>query len=347
MEQRSREAHELVRANRVAITAVVATYNEEAHIGPCLMSLLNQQGLDGDLEILVVDGGSTDRTVQIVRSFPGFGEQIRLLSNRRRLQVYAWNLALNEARGEYYAMIGAHAEYSPTYLANCLTVMNRTGAAGVGGIARAYGDGAMGGAIAWCMSSPFGVGNARFRYAEEEQETDSVFALFTTRQRLVDLGGFDESLPFDEDSDLNYRMRERGGKIVMSPAIQVKYAARASLKGLWKQMYRYGYFRRFTQRKHRGRVPARTYIPAALLGGLALSAVLAGVTPLRPFAALVPTAYALFLLAASLRAAGTTRLGSVYVPVALATMHIAYGWGWWSAALAGLRPLLRRAPRTA
>jgi glycosyltransferase involved in cell wall biosynthesis len=311
------------------------------------MSLLQQQDVSGgDVEILVVDGGSTDRTTQIVRSFPEFGDRIRLLENRRRLQVYAWNLALAQARGEYYAMIGAHAEYSPTYFASCLEVMRRTRADGVGGVARAYGHGLMGRVIAWCMSSPFGIGNARFRYAKHEEETDSVFALFTRRETVESLGGFDESLPFDEDSDLNYRLRARGGRIVMSPAIRVNYAARGSLRGLWMQMYRYGYFRRFTQRKHRGRTPLRTYAPAALLAALALSAALA-VTPARTTAALVPGAYALFLLTATCRSIGVTRAGAPLVPAALVTMHVAYGWGWWSAFLGTLlRHQYRGALRT-
>lgn len=346
MEQRSEQTHEIVCADRITTTAVVPTYNEEAYIGPCLLALLNQTGLSGEVEIIVVDGGSTDRTVQIVRSFPEFGTRLRLLHNPRRLQVFAWNLALREARGEYYAMIGAHAEYGPTYLADCLDVMKRTGAAGVGGVARAYGEGFIGNVIAWAMSSPFGIGNARFRYSDREEEADSVFALFTRRQTLEEIGGFDEALPFDEDSDVNYRLRRRGGKIFMSPSIRVRYAVRRTLRGVWLQMLRYGYWRRFTQRKHRSQTPLRTYAPGMLLVGMVVSALLAA-TPLRVLAAIVPGTYALFLAAASLRSLPATRAGVVLVPVVLATMHTAYAWGWWSATLAMLRAPLRTAAHTA
>jgi GT2 family glycosyltransferase len=241
------------------------------------------------------------------------------LENPRRLQVYAWNIALREARGEYYAMIGAHAVYGSTYFAQCVDAIKRTGAHAVGGVAVAFGEGALGHAIAWCMSSPFGVGNARFRYTDREQEADSVFALFTTRSILESVGGFDESLPFDEDSDLNYRLRQRGYKLVVSPRVPVRYAVRRSLRALWKQMYRYGYWRRFTQRKHGAGVPMRTYVPAAFLGALA----------------------------AALRSIPATGWKSVLVPPAAATMHVAYGWGWWSAAIANLRAPLRRAARNA
>jgi GT2 family glycosyltransferase len=307
---------------------------------------LNQTGVDGEIEILVVDGCSTDRTVQVVRSFPEFGTRIRLLENPRRLQVYAWNIALREARGEYYAMIGAHAVYGSTYFAQCVDAIKRTGAHAVGGVAVAFGEGALGHAIAWCMSSPFGVGNARFRYTDREQEADSVFALFTTRSILESVGGFDESLPFDEDSDLNYRLRQRGYKLVVSPRVPVRYAVRRSLRALWKQMYRYGYWRRFTQRKHGAGVPMRTYVPAAFLGALTASAALVA-TPARTLAAVVPGVYAAFLVAAALRSIPATGWKSVLVPPAAATMHVAYGWGWWSAAIANLRAPLRRAARNA
>jgi GT2 family glycosyltransferase len=314
----------------VAITAIVPTYNEEAHIGHCLLSLMAQEGLDCDVEIIVVDGGSTDRTVQIVRSFHEYGDRVRLLHNNRRLQVYAWNMGLREARGEFYAMISAHSQYSRTYFRDCLEVLNRTHATAVGGVQCAYGTGALARAIAWCMSSAFGMGNARFRYTDREEEAESVFAMFTRREALENLGGFDETLPFDEDSDLCYRLRRQGGKIIVSPQIAVRYEVRRSLRALWKQMERYGFFRRFTQLKHPGDAPLRTYVPALLVATLIASLLLLA-TPVRIVGALVPSVYAAYLLVASASSLRTLKWAAAAAPLALATMHIAYGTGWWKA----------------
>lgn len=336
MEQRGEQTYEIICRDRVAITAVVAAYNEEAYIGRCLHGLLAQEGLSDDFEILVIDGMSTDRTADIVRSFPEYGSRIKLLSNPRRLQVYAWNEALQQARGEYFAMILAHAEYSPDYFASCLEVMRRTGAVAVGGVQRPFGTGLLGEAIAWCMSTALGMGNARFRYTAHEEESDSVFSIFSRTARLRAIGGYDESLPFDEDSDLNYRLRQNGGKLIVSPRIHVRYHVRRSLKALWKQMFCYGYWRRFTQLKHGGRVPLRVFAPAALVAALAFSLMLAA-TPLRFAAPAVPALYCGFLLAGALGAIRRAGPGALLVPAVLATMHVAYGAGWWKALLSRRR----------
>jgi len=331
VDQRSRETYEIIRRNRVRITAVVATYNEERHVGTCLQGLLGQEGAVGDIEILVIDGMSTDRTCDIVRSFPEFGSRIQLLPNPHRLQVYAWNIAIREARGEYFAMILAHANYGRRYFASCLDVMKRTGAVAVGGVQHPVGSGLIGNAIAWCMSTRFGIGDARFRYTTKEEEADSVFSIFTRRKTLEAAGGYDERLPFDEDFDMNYRLRARGGKLIVSPGIEVRYHVRDSLRGLWMQMFRYGYWRRLTQLKHPGKVPWRVFAPAALVAGLTLSAAFALTPGLRGLAVAIPAVYSAFLLSAMLAAVPQSGLAAAAVPATLVTMHAAYGLGWWKA----------------
>ncbi|HET9095599.1 MAG TPA: glycosyltransferase family 2 protein [Candidatus Baltobacteraceae bacterium] len=337
MEERSEQTYEIVRGNRVVITAVVATYNEEQHIGRCLQDLLAQQHVGGEIEIIVVDGTSTDRTIDVVRSFPEYGTKIRLLPNPHRLQVYAWNAALEIAQGEYFAMILAHSQYSPTYFAACLEVMARTRADAVGGVQHPCGEGLIGEAVAWCMSSAAGIGNARYRYTDDEEESDSVFSIFTRTKTLRAAGGYDVRMPFDEDSDMNYRLRKNGAKLVVSPRIGVRYVVRHSFKALAKQMYRYGYWRRVTQLKHAGDVPLRVYVPATLVAALALSAALA-VTPLRLVGALVPGVYAAMLLAATICSARRAGSAALIVPAALVTMHLSYGLGYW-VALARVRTL--------
>lgn len=313
------------------ISAVVASYNEEGHIGACLDGLLHQTGLPGELEIIVVDGGSTDRTLSIVQSYPGYGTRIRVLPNPKRFQVYAWNIGIREARGTYVALFSAHTEYSRDYLARCFEVRQRTGAANVGGVQVPVGEGVLGQAVAWAMQSPFGVGNAKFRYARTEQFVDTVFGAFFDKATLEELGGYDETIPFNEDSEFNYRLRKAGYTVFMSPAIRVRYHVRSSLRRLAQQMYRYGFWRRKTQLLHPDFVPLRVLAPPLMVLGCLASLLLFAVAR-SPFALLIPAAYGAFLLTAAAAAAFRCRsiLTALAVPIALAVMHLAYGIGWWA-----------------
>jgi succinoglycan biosynthesis protein ExoA len=311
------------------ITAIVASYNEEEHIEACLRGLLCQEGLPGAIEILVVDGGSTDDTVQIIKKFPEFGQGIRVIENPRRFQVYAWNLGIRAARGRYVALFSAHTEYSSDYLAKCLEARERTGAGNVGGVQVPVGEGLVARAFAWAMQTPFGVGNARFRFADKEQFVDAVFGIFLDRATIDVVGGFDESIPFNEDSEFNYRLRRAGYKVFLSPQIRVRYHVRSSLRRIAQQMYRNGFWRRRTQLIHPDYVPVRVLAPPLLVVATIISCVGFALTK-NPLALSVPILYVGFLLVAMTVALLQTRSAiiTLTVPAVLAVMHFAFGLGW-------------------
>lgn len=311
-------------------SAIIATFNEEHYIRRCIESLLDQRDLGDDFEIIVVDGCSNDRTTSIVKSFPQFGTTITLYQNPKRFQVYAWNIGWRAARGEYVSFIGAHTEYNNRFFHECLEIMTRTGAAAVGPVQVPYGKGLFGRATAWAMSSPFGIGNAVYRYATEEVFTDSVFAGVFKRETLERLGGYDERVTFDEDAELNYRLKELGEKIVVSPAISIRYYVRESPLALSNQMYRYGYWRRMTQILHPHRTPARVLAPPALVLAFILSAT-THLTIGKRLGAVLPLLYGSFLLTAAAVATARSRdiaVGAT-VPLVLSVMHLSYGIGWW------------------
>jgi succinoglycan biosynthesis protein ExoA len=314
------------------ISAVVATYNEEGYIEKCLRGLLDQTLSPEQYEIIVVDGCSTDGTRQIVQSIDGFGTRVKLLLNDRRFQVFAWNIGMQAARGEYVVFISAHTEYAPDYLASCLDAARRTEADCVGAVQVPVGTGHFGGAIAWAMQSPLGVGNARFRYAKQESVVESVFGGCFKKGTLLRLGGYNESNRFDEDGDLSYRLRSSGGTIIVCPSIRVRYRVRSSLGGLCRQMFNYGYWRRKTQLQHGAQaVPLRVFAPPLLVVFLLGSLIGAAVWRIS-LSLVVPLSYSFFLLVASLVAWKDVRQGriAIYVPLVLAAMHLSYGLGYWS-----------------
>ncbi len=243
------------------------------------------------------------------------------------------------------ALISAHTSYSSHHFQRCLEAMERTKADAVGPVQIPTGNGVLGRAIAWCMSSPLGIGNARFRFTQREEEVDSVFSMFFRRDFFERLGGFDERVAFDEDAEFSYRMRASGGRIVVSPAIAVRYFVRNSLRGLSRQMSCYGFWRRFTQLLHPKDVPLRVYAPPALVAGLILSLFVAA-TPLRALGLFLPLLYAGYVLMAACMAVPKIGLTSAAcVGAALPCMHLSYGLGFWRGLLTPQRRILFRAAR--
>lgn len=314
------------------ITVVIPTLDEATFIETCLSSLLDQRGVPGEIEVLVVDGGSTDGTVERVRALEERDSRVRLIDNPDRIQTAAFNLGMREARGEYIAFVGAHATYDRGYLASCLEVLRRTEATNVGAVQTPVGRSSTGRAIAWAMSSRWGVGGASFRYAKEETHVRSVFGGFMRLEDLRELEGFREEYRANEDYDLNCRIRETGGSVVVSPSIRCEYYVRESLPGIARQMFRYGKWRVKTVTDHPQSLMVRhiaaSWLPLILAGCLLLMPVVSWGWMLLS----LPAVYVLALFGSVVAALGTTGNMAVALkaPVVLATMHLSWGIGWWA-----------------
>jgi succinoglycan biosynthesis protein ExoA len=319
---------------------IVPALNEERHIGPVLDDMLAQEGLDADVEILVVDGGSTDKTHAIVAAYAAKAN-VRLLENSKRHQVFGYNLGIREAKGSIICIIHAHARFSKTYLAACMDARARTGAANVGGVIDHRGQGAMGEAIAFAMSSPLGVGDSKYRHAKREQWCDSVMGTFIDRRLFEEVGYYNETNIANEDCELNYRLRAAGYRVLLSPSIEFTYFVRSSLVALARQYLRYGYYRRWTEVQHPGSVPWRVYVPPALLIGLGCSAILFAIGAVA-WAAVLPAMYLCVLALGALDGMRRSKRLSIALlePFAIATMHFAFAIGW----LRGLVTLRRNKP---
>jgi succinoglycan biosynthesis protein ExoA len=326
---------------QLVISVIVPTLNEEGYIAGVLDDMLGQEGLDADVEVLVADGGSTDKTREIVQAYASRGN-VRLIDNPKRHQVYGYNLGIKAARGSIVCIVHAHARFSKTYLAACLDARERSGAANVGGVIRHRGEGVVGAAIALAMSSPLGVGDSMYRHATREQWCDSVMGTFMDRSLFDQIGLYNETNLVNEDCELNYRLRAAGYKVFLSPRIEATYYVRSSLAALARQYACYGFYRRWTEVQHPGAVPWRVYAPPALLLGLAGSPIL-WAFGLPRLAAVLPALYLCFLTLAFVDGMRRSRRLELALlePVAVATMHCAFGFGW----LRGFLTLRRPKPR--
>jgi glycosyltransferase involved in cell wall biosynthesis len=305
------------------VTLIVAMRNEERHIARCVQSLLDQDYSAGHLEVLFMDGQSTDRTCEIVSSMIAGRAGFELVDNPGRIQSIAWNLGIERARGDLVGIVSGHSELASDYVTRSVETLQRTGADLVGGPARAESETVVGDAIALAMSTPFGVGGAEFRYATEESEVDTVFMGVCKRELYERIGGFDAEMVRNQDDELSYRLLEQGGRIVCNPAIRSVYRNRATLRSLWKQYFDYGRWKVRVMQKHPQQMRSRHFVPPLFVSTLGASAL---VPPaLFAFASIYGSA----TVAMSLLIAARNRRVDVlpYLPAAFAILHVGYGAG--------------------
>ena len=260
----------------VVVTLIIPMLNEQRRLRGCLESILAQDYPLDRVEILLLDGMSADGTREIakemIEAHPSVS--ITLVDNPRRVPAAAMNIGIRRARGAYILRMDAHAEAEPDFIRKTLEVLDRTGAACVGGRVVSVGESRTSRAIALAMTSRFGVGDAHFRYAQTEQEVDAV-AYGAYRKSLFDeIGLYDEDLVYSEDNELNDRLTRAGRKVLLSPEIRVRYHPRETLFALWRQYFRYGRGRTRYMVRAPGSIRLRHLAPFALVTFLELNLIL-------------------------------------------------------------------------
>jgi succinoglycan biosynthesis protein ExoA len=318
---------------RPLVSIVIPCLNEENYITQLLDSLAAQDYGPSGIEVIVSDGGSTDRTRDLVRSYESPFHRLELVDNPRRITVAGLNEGMAAATGDCWIIIGAHSTVRDDFVRASVEGLKRTGAACVGGAIETIGEGETGRAIAAAMSSPFGVGNARFRYSDEEGEVDTVpFGCYHRRVWEV-VGQFDETVDGADEDSYNARLIEAGGKIWLVSGIKSSYFPRRTLKALAKQYWEYGAAKGTLKARGRPLQP-RHYAPAAMVAGGPLLFTLGRVIPpLRALLFLLAAAYIGLGYLASKRAASKSGASPLLTFAATATMHATYGAGflagWW------------------
>jgi cellulose synthase/poly-beta-1,6-N-acetylglucosamine synthase-like glycosyltransferase len=314
------------------VTVVVPTYNEEKHIRRCLAGL-QQQDVEG-LRIFVVDGGSDDSTLDIVAGIAADDPRVQLLHNPRRTPAAAMNVGIEACRTPFLVRADAHSAYATDFVRRSLETLIETGAANVGGPMRPVGTNPFGRAVAAVTTSRFGIGWGAFHWTDRRCDVDTVYLGCWRIETLRALRGYDEHRlsRAGEDQELNFRIRQQGGRIVCDPSIQSTYFPRDTAVGLWRQYWVYGSCKATTLRIHRRLPSLRPVAPALLAVALVLAPVLAVLTGQWAWLA-GPLAWALLVAAASVRMGTRAGVSAWRAALAMAICHVSYGFGFWSGAL--------------
>ena len=327
------------------VSAVAPMWNEAAHIDG-LVADIAAQDFDGELELIVADGGSTDGSVErLSAAAEREGIEVTVVDNPDRWVSHGLNACIRAASGDLIVRVDCHSRYPRDYMSRCVKASEETGADNVGGVLVPAGRTGAERAVGIAMNSPFG-GILWTRHGSNERvEVDTVpYGAF--RADVFDrIGYFDESLVRNQDDEFNLRLRLAGGKIVLDPSIRVFYTPRGSFRRVFRQYLEYGLWKPAVMRKHGRVVSARSLAPIAFLISLAALGTLALFSATARLLLAVEIGIyvvgALVFAVLAIRARGERWVLLPRVVAAFVTFHVAYGLGM----TAGwLRAALRREP---
>ncbi|GHH79844.1 hypothetical protein GCM10018793_33450 [Streptomyces sulfonofaciens] len=319
-----------------AVSVVIPVLNEERHLRTAVQAILAQQ-YDGELEVVLALGPSTDRTDEIAAELVREDPRVHTVPNPAGRTPAALNAAIKASRHPVVVRVDGHGMLSPDYIATAVRLLDETGAQNVGGVMHAEGESDWERAVAAAMTSKIGVGNAAFHTGGTAGPAETVYLGVFRRTALEQQGGYNEEFIRAQDWELNFRIREAGGLVWFSPELRVSYRPRPSVRALARQYKDYGRWRHVVARYHEGSINLRYLAPPTALCAIAAGLVVGAA--LTPWALLVPGAYLAAILAGSVPAGRGLPLRSrKWIPVALATMHMCWGWGF----LTSPRSLARR-----
>lgn len=225
------------------VAIIIPTLNEERFISRCLNSIIKQTYEFEKMDVMIIDGGSNDKTKDIVAEYQKSHQNIRFIENKKKIQSAAFNIGFKKSTAPYIIRLDAHAEYDSKYISLCIENLKQDEKRGnVGGRCNIlpFNQSLWAQTNAILNHSRFGIGGAAFRVSNEAHNTDSVpFGAFP-RKIIEKIGGMREDLPRGEDNEYNSRIRKAGYKIFFDPNIISSYFARPTLGASCKQMYANG-----------------------------------------------------------------------------------------------------------
>jgi glycosyltransferase involved in cell wall biosynthesis len=314
------------------VDVVVPAFNEEAHIERCLDHIFTQDYPGDRIVVWVVDAGSSDRTVDVVRARERDEPRLHLLTGHGRLNAgQAMNVGIAAGTAELVARVDAHTYIAPDYLRRAAEIFAELGPglALVGGQPRQVGETRFGRAVSLARRSNFGVGGSVYADRRPRAFVDTVQGGVFRRAALEAVGGFAASVPAGEDEECNWRLRRAGYDIVLDNSLRFEYTTRSSWRTLFRQYRHYGSVRVRVVRMHPGYLRPRHVIPG---GFVAVVAALAALSPVSSRARTMLTGalatYTAAVAGASLAATrDDDRSLTPSVAACFTALHVGYGVG--------------------
>jgi glycosyltransferase involved in cell wall biosynthesis len=212
----------------LGVSIIVPTFNSESTIDECLRSILELDYPKKLVEVIVIDGGSTDLTIERIKGYP-----VKLVCSRLN-PPEAYNLVLKNVDNSIIGLIDSDAKVEKSWLRKLVKHLDRPEVAGASGTVET-----------WNRDSlvPRVVGyelNYRYRRLPDTVERVATMNLLLKKNVTMEIGGFDEALPTQYDTDIGARLAEAGYRIAFDAEAICYHFHRPTLRTFFKQQYKYG-----------------------------------------------------------------------------------------------------------
>ena len=315
------------------LSVIVPIYQEEKYISKCIDSMLSQDYPKDDLEIILVDGMSKDRTREIVAAYTAKYPFIRMIDNPERIAPCAMNCGIKEAKGDVIMRLDAHATYEKNYFSSLAYGLKKYHADNIGSVCRTdvLNKTPKTLAIKEVLSNRFGVGNSTFRTGiDGVQEVETVPFGCWKREVFEKYGYYDTRLVRNQDIELNKRIIRGGGKIVIIPDTFCTYLARENYKALAKNNFGNGKWNILTVyfTKEIRSLSVRHFVPLIFVLSLIIPTLVGLFWRPALFISLLSLfSYLLVLGTISAKLAIKKGLNFFYLLASFIVLHVSYGWG--------------------
>ncbi|VXB63853.1 glycosyltransferase family 2 protein [Curtobacterium sp. 8I-2] len=319
------------------VSYVMPVLNEVTEVRSAVGSLLDQD-YTGPFEVILALGPSIDGTNELVAEMSAADPRIRAIDNPAGSTPAGLNVAIRASVHPVVIRVDAHSVLPTDYTRIAVRTLLDSGADNVGGIMRAEGRTPFERAVALAYGSRVGLGGTPHHVGGTAGPAETAYLGVFRRERLFDVGLFDEGIKRGQDWELNRRLRQTGGTVWFTPELVVTYRPRPSLKRLVRQFVATGLWRGELARRFPANNGLRYFVPPAMVAAMALGIVagLVGVvgaalaTPLAwaLLGFVVPVVYLLFVVLGSVAVARRSGLPTLlWLLVVLPCIHVGWGLG--------------------
>jgi glycosyltransferase involved in cell wall biosynthesis len=283
------------------------------------------------IEILIIDGASTDNTLKIVSEYITKFNNIKLYNNPKRISPIAFNIGIKNSSGDYIILMSAHSKFNSNYFKILTAKIIEFNADLIGGysVTKTITNTKLSNAIVKVMMNKYGLGGAEVRTGvDKPKQVDTVTGMF--RKSIFNkVGLFNESLVRNQDMELSRRITASGGKIFIIPDVSFTYYARDNFKDLWINNFRNGMWIPITVyiTKKINSLSIRHFIPMVFLLSLVLPLIAILISPLFSIISIVSFTLHFILIMKISFSLNDKNTSILHLIITFYTLHLSYGIG--------------------